>query len=135
MASTYNLKKARRQFYKATKNRPQDYDADWSAFRAVEKRYKARFPPPDLSTALDLATLHREREQEIDRGSPGAVEFNEIHLKDPGGKKAYATPRIPGAVVKCRCVCLLLIDISRSCCASFICKPRPSARTYLLGSL
>lgn len=47
------FKKARRQHIKTTKNRSSDVDATWTAFRAAEKKYKARFPPPDLSTVLD----------------------------------------------------------------------------------
>ena len=55
-AVSREFKKARRQHYKSTKNRPADVDASWSPFRAAEKKYKARFPPPDLSAVLDLAS-------------------------------------------------------------------------------
>ena len=60
-------KKARRQFYKATKNRPA-VEQDWTPFRAAEKSFKARFPPPDLSGVLDLAQLDSSRQQEIEQG-------------------------------------------------------------------
>lgn len=96
-------KRARRQFNKTTKNRPQDFGTDWSPFRSAEKRYKAHFPPPDLSAVLDLATLDPNREDEINqgvwRGNPNAFEFNEIHVKNSGGKKAFVIPRIPGLVI------------------------------------
>ncbi|KAF8636574.1 hypothetical protein AX17_003385 [Amanita inopinata Kibby_2008] len=96
-------KKARRQHHKATKNRQPDSHLDWSPFRAAEKRYKAHFPPPDLSDALDLAILSPDRQQEIQqgiwRGSPSAPGLKELSLKCPGGKKAYVVPRIPGLVI------------------------------------
>ena len=38
------------------KMRPAHVDPGWSPFRAAEKKYKARCPPPDLSTVLDLAS-------------------------------------------------------------------------------
>ncbi|KAF8628479.1 hypothetical protein AX15_003990 [Amanita polypyramis BW_CC] len=85
-------KKARRQY------RPPLHDPDWSPFRVVEKRYKARFPHPDLSAALDLATLDPRRSHEISlglwRGSPDALPFTELTPK-----KVYAIPRIPGLVL------------------------------------
>lgn len=91
-------KKAKRQYIKATKHRLVDVELDWTPFRAAEKRYKARFPPPDLSNVLDLAALDAERTHEIQRGiwsgSSDAVEYTDITL---GNRKAYSVPRIPGA--------------------------------------
>ncbi|KIJ68929.1 hypothetical protein HYDPIDRAFT_172447 [Hydnomerulius pinastri MD-312] len=52
--SSPEYKKARRQYIRTTKNRSHDVDATWTPFRAAEKKYKARFPPPDLSGVLDL---------------------------------------------------------------------------------
>ncbi|KAL4076950.1 hypothetical protein V8B97DRAFT_1915142 [Scleroderma yunnanense] len=48
------LKKARRQHIRTTKNRKNDVDATWTPFRAAEKKYKARYPPLDLTGVLDL---------------------------------------------------------------------------------
>ncbi|KAG2020343.1 hypothetical protein CC2G_005698 [Coprinopsis cinerea AmutBmut pab1-1] len=89
-------KKARRQFYKATKNRPPVSEKDWTPFRAAEKRYKARFPPPDLSNVLDLAQLDPSREHEITqgvwKGSLDPVEYRRVG-------SAYTIPDIPGLVI------------------------------------
>ncbi|KAF7295006.1 hypothetical protein MIND_01038700 [Mycena indigotica] len=49
-----NSKKARRQYLNSIHN---TIDRDWTPFRAVEKRFKARFPPLDLSDVLDLALV------------------------------------------------------------------------------
>ncbi|KAJ2916008.1 hypothetical protein MD484_g4360, partial [Candolleomyces efflorescens] len=80
-------KKARRQFYKATRNRP-TVDQDWTPFRAAEKRFKARFPPPDLSQVLDLAQLDGTRQQELAqgvwKGSASPFEFRTL----PGSSNA-----------------------------------------------
>ena len=96
-------KKARRHFNNATKRRQTGYDALWSPFRAVEKRYKARFPPPDLTAALDFATLDPHRTHEITqglwRGSPDALNFHTIKAKKAVGNEAYVIPCIPGAVL------------------------------------
>ena len=92
-------KKARRHFHNATKNRQNDYDALWSPFRAAEKRYKARFPPPDLTAALDFAALDPNRTQDLWRGSPDALQFRRITLRKAVGSEAYAIPCIPGAVL------------------------------------
>ncbi|KAL0579949.1 hypothetical protein V5O48_002033 [Marasmius crinis-equi] len=94
-------KKARKLFLKSTKNRNNDTDHDWTPFRAAEKRYKARFPPPDLANVLDLALLDEGRADEIDagvwRGRSDAQGFIEIPLR--GGGKGYILPRIPGLVL------------------------------------
>ncbi|KAF9246112.1 hypothetical protein BU15DRAFT_58241 [Melanogaster broomeanus] len=50
-------KKARRLHIKTTRNRAHEIDANWTPFRAAEKKFKARFPPPDLSDVLDLASI------------------------------------------------------------------------------
>jgi alkylated DNA repair protein alkB family protein 1 len=82
-------KKARRQYLKTTRNRDNDIDQDWTPFRAAEKYYKARFPPPDLSSVLDLANA----------GSCSDVDYQTTKLKDLDCKRtAYIIPRIPGAV-------------------------------------
>ncbi|KAK2466967.1 hypothetical protein APHAL10511_001225 [Amanita phalloides] len=87
-------KKARR-FAARLKSPPNDA---WTPFRVAEKRYKARFPPPDLSATLDLATRNPHRSPEITqglwRGSPDAINCTEIC-----GKQACIIPHIPGLVV------------------------------------
>ncbi|KAI6103561.1 hypothetical protein F5141DRAFT_1189872 [Pisolithus sp. B1] len=47
--SSSAFKKAKRQYIRTTKNRNQDADVNWTPFRAAEKKFKARFPPPDLT--------------------------------------------------------------------------------------
>jgi alkylated DNA repair protein alkB family protein 1 len=100
--SSSAYKRARRRHIKTTRNRPTDVDQDWTPFRAAEKRYKARFPPPDLSHVLDLATITTDARAEEEclrggwRGSSRAVQWNEIHLDDSEGRKGYIIPRIPG---------------------------------------
>lgn len=97
-----SYKKARQQYYKATKNRPTNCELDWSPFRAAEKRYKARFPLPDLSSVLDLALLDNARHQEVERGvwkgSLNAVHYAQLPFKTTTSTPAYFIPSLPGAV-------------------------------------
>ncbi|KAF8894517.1 hypothetical protein BD779DRAFT_1797519 [Infundibulicybe gibba] len=101
--SSQAYKRAKRQHLKATKNRPSEVELDWTPFRAAEKRYKARFPPPDLRNVLDLATLDETRIHEIDtgiwRGSSKVALYTELIPKDGGGPKAYTIPSVPGLVI------------------------------------
>ncbi|TFK76503.1 hypothetical protein BDN72DRAFT_809109 [Pluteus cervinus] len=93
-------KKARRQYLKATKHRDPALEADWTPFRAAEKRFKARFPPPDLSNVLDLALLDPARGPEIERGTwRGAVQpgWSSSLNTEPG--TVYSIPRVPGLVI------------------------------------
>uniref|UniRef100_A0A0W0FUL6 Uncharacterized protein n=1 Tax=Moniliophthora roreri TaxID=221103 RepID=A0A0W0FUL6_MONRR len=94
-------KKAKRQFLKSIKNRNNDIENDWTPFRAAEKRYKAKFPPPDLSNVLDLASLDDQRTAEIQSGvwsgRCDAQELQEISLHT--GQKGYIIPRMPGLVL------------------------------------
>lgn len=105
--SSREYKRARRLHYKTTKNRDGDSDTDWTPFRAAEKKYKARFPPPDLSAALDLALLDARRLADIERtgwkGRPDAVQVKEIDLNDArqnlgvaGTRRAFAVVDVPG---------------------------------------
>ncbi|RXW24124.1 hypothetical protein EST38_g1735 [Candolleomyces aberdarensis] len=91
-------KRARRQFYKTTKNRP-TVDQDWTPFRAAEKRFKARFPPPDLSNVLDIAQLDESRQQELAQGvwqgSASPFEYRRLS----GSSDACIIPAIPGLVI------------------------------------
>ena len=99
--SSTAYKKAKRQYLKTTKARNKDVELDWTPFRAAEKKYKAHFPPPDLSQVLDLATLDSSRAEEIKLGgwcgSSNVVDCREIRLNQNDGKKAYGVTRIPGA--------------------------------------
>ena len=89
-------KLARRHHYKTTKNRAESPDSDWTAFRAAEKKYKARFPPPDLSDLLDLALL--DAKQTGWKGSADAVQVKVIGLKsdEVRVRKAYTITGMPG---------------------------------------
>ena len=101
------FKKARRQHLKTTRNRDDTVDLDWTPFRAAEKRYKARFPPPDLSDVLDLLALVDA--ETVDGtgdgwlGRPYAVECKEI------SSKVYIVPSIPGTPWPC--IRILMQDI------------------------
>lgn len=99
--SSPEYKKARRQHLKTTKHRNDQLEADWTPFRAAEKKFKAKFPPPDLSDVLDLAVGDEGRVDEINsggwRGNTDPLEWREIELEDTG-RKAYILPRIPGAI-------------------------------------
>ncbi|KZV70655.1 hypothetical protein PENSPDRAFT_651390 [Peniophora sp. CONT] len=99
--SSAAYKKAHRKYKKSTKHRPDSADTEWTAFRASEKRFKARFPQPDLSDVLDLAADDTERREEVDKGwwkgRSDAVEVTEIAVG--GGRRGYAFPQIPGLVL------------------------------------
>lgn len=99
--SSAAYKKAKKQYLKTTKARNKDVELDWTPFRAAEKKYKAHFPPPDLSQVLDLATLDASRAEEIKLGgwcgSSNVVDYREIRLNHNGDRKAYSIPSIPGA--------------------------------------
>jgi alkylated DNA repair protein alkB family protein 1 len=99
-------KRARRHHYKTTKNRTEGFDTDWTPFRVAEKKYKARFPSPDLSDVLDLALLDEARSSEIERagwkGCADAVLTKEIGLRNARAntartRKAFTVTGIPGA--------------------------------------
>lgn len=98
-------KRTRRHHYKTTKNRVEGLDTDWTPFRVAEKKYKARFPPPDLSDVLDLALLDKTRSSEIEqagwKGRADAVLTNEIGVGNAQAtigraRKAFAVTDIPG---------------------------------------
>jgi alkylated DNA repair protein alkB homolog 1 len=94
-------KKARKLHKKTTKNRSETIEAEWTPFRAAEKRYKARFPPPNLSDVLDLALLDDSRLEEVEhgwwRGTTDAVNVREVNLKVASQyRRAYVFPEIPG---------------------------------------
>lgn len=97
-------KKAKRKHLKSTRGRGDQVESDWTPFRAAEKKFKAKFPPPDLSGVLDLALLDSSRADEVAlggwKGSLDAVEYREVELlsDDEKGKgRAYVFPQVPGA--------------------------------------
>ncbi|KAF8507322.1 hypothetical protein BU17DRAFT_78130 [Hysterangium stoloniferum] len=95
-------KKALRKHLKQKRPLP---DHEWTPFRAAEKQYKAKFPPPDLSGVLDLWPRDRDNETHLLKnepiGNPMAVDTKSIGLN--GVKqtwtKAYTIPQIPGLVI------------------------------------
>ncbi|KAG6334374.1 hypothetical protein ID866_4713 [Astraeus odoratus] len=95
--SSAAFKKARRQYLKTTKNRNQDQDPDltWTPFRAAEKKYKARFPPPDLRSVLDLAGVPTDRQ--------GDTRSDDVRATRVGttssGTDIYTVPAVPGLVL------------------------------------
>ena len=98
-------KKAKKLYEKSLRNRPpEQVGADWSPFRTAEKRFKARFPPPDLSGVLDLALLDASRSDEILngvwKGNPAALSYEriDIQLGDRLPKFAYVFNSHPGFV-------------------------------------
>ena len=98
-------KKAKKLYEKSLRNRPpEQVGADCAPFRAAEKRFKARFPPPDLSDVLDLALLDPTRSDEILngvwKGSPAALSYEsiDVQLDDKLPKSAYVFNSHPGFV-------------------------------------
>ncbi|PCH38450.1 hypothetical protein WOLCODRAFT_161586 [Wolfiporia cocos MD-104 SS10] len=98
-------KKARKKYLNTTRNRDAHVEADWTPFRAAEKRFKARFPPPDLSDVLDVAVSDESRAEEIVkggwRGRGDAVRCKKIELGGEGSssRTAYIFPDTPGLVL------------------------------------
>ncbi|KAF8447471.1 hypothetical protein L210DRAFT_3440773, partial [Boletus edulis BED1] len=86
-SNSSEYKKARRQHWKSTRNRQVDVDTSWSPFRAAEKKYKARFPPPDLSAVLDLASL-------LSANPPALYQPTRIC-----GSDVFILPDVPGLVL------------------------------------
>ncbi|KAI6124832.1 hypothetical protein EDD16DRAFT_1474914 [Pisolithus croceorrhizus] len=89
--SSSAFKKAKRQYIRTTKNRNQDADVNWTPFRAAEKKFKARFPPPDLTDVLDLAAEERGE----GGGGGRAISIG----TSPDGKNIYSVPAVPGLVL------------------------------------
>lgn len=89
-------KKALRKHLK-TKRPPLDHE--WTPFRAAEKRFKARFPPPDLGDVLDLSHVELSAMLPNEpKGNPHAIPTKSIRLECEESKrgKAYTVPQIPG---------------------------------------
>jgi len=96
-SSTLDYRKAERQFRKATKNRPANIEQEWTPFRVAEKRFKARFPPPDISSVLDLASADESRAPEIELGRWVGSSIAVISVKISLKENIYTIPHIPGA--------------------------------------
>ncbi|KAI0928030.1 hypothetical protein AcV5_005724 [Taiwanofungus camphoratus] len=105
--SSAAYKKAKRTHLKTTRNRNEHVESEWTPFRVAEKKYKARFPPPDLSNVLDLAVLDESRVDEISgggwSGKGNVVQYSEIPLRceegSSNGRKAYVFPSTSGLVL------------------------------------
>lgn len=94
-------KKARRQHAKTTKNRPADIKEGWTPFRAAEKRFKAKWPAPDMSGVLDLhddGIAGESTGRSSWRGSRDVVEWTQanVSVDEKGEGKAFIFPRVPG---------------------------------------
>ena len=115
-------KKARRQHLKTTKNRPTDVEEGWTPFRAAEKKYKAKWPIPDLTGVLDFGEGFEQSDDGIGthgsdtgprsqdnrwRGRRDAVQWREFELLEDAeeaskmtgsknGRRAYVFPSVPG---------------------------------------
>lgn len=135
------FKKARRQYLKTTRNRTEHVEAEWTPFRAAEKKFKARFPPPDLSSVLDLTLLDDFRAEEVSdgvwKGRPDAVQCEEIELRPRGRssgiRKAYIFPNTPGGTLAvwytgCTCSFYMFSGVlcNRTCSSALI---RAAGRT------
>lgn len=90
-------KKAHRLHLKSTKQRPSDDSFQWTPFRAAEKKYKAKFPPPDLSEVLDFSRVDDILPW---KGSPEAINATPIHLKGKSDSKGFIIPQVPGTSLK-----------------------------------
>lgn len=102
---TYN--KAHKHYLKSIRHRQAGSSAQWTPFRASEKKYMAKFPPPDLSDVLDLALLDEERRDEVDKGiwkgAADALEVRELPLKgnaEAKRRRAFCVPQVPGSFLQ-----------------------------------
>ncbi|KAF8582644.1 hypothetical protein K439DRAFT_1413026 [Ramaria rubella] len=95
----------RKALRKHLKNKRQPPEHEWTPFRAAEKRYKARFPPPDMSNVLDLSQPGVESHITLSHadltGNPDAIPTTPIRLGREGSRVggAYKVPQIPGLVI------------------------------------
>ncbi|CEL59447.1 Alpha-ketoglutarate-dependent dioxygenase abh1 OS=Schizosaccharomyces pombe (strain 972 / ATCC 24843) GN=abh1 PE=2 SV=3 [Rhizoctonia solani AG-1 IB] len=93
--SSRSYKKALRHHLKSQQNKAHENNPPLSPFRAAEKKFKSRFPPPDLTGVLDLGADRAGGW----RGNPNVpgLSLREVRLK--GGGKAYTFESIPGLVL------------------------------------
>lgn len=96
------LRRAYKQHRKSTRGRGHEPDkSEWTAFRACEKRFKSKFPPPSLDDVLDLTALvsdDAKMAQFNRRGTRTAVAANEVRTTPSTDRprRAFTLPRIPG---------------------------------------
>lgn len=131
-------KKAQRLHEKTTKNRNNDLEVDWTPFRAAEKLYKARFPPPNLSNVLDLAMLDNTRSNELEAGfwtgSRDSIEATELPLKSASdSSRAYAIPAVPGTNTSSLRSAYLTLNLRLGYFAFFLISPE-ATRSDIVGS-
>jgi hypothetical protein len=99
-SASKEYKKALRHHLKSSRGRETAAaEGDLTPFRAAEKRYKSRFPQPDLCDVLDLALLDSDRAAECSSlggwtGRTDALEWRQLKMKN--GQTAFAIPSIPG---------------------------------------
>jgi alkylated DNA repair protein alkB homolog 1 len=101
--------KARRKDAKTGRNKPvvvgdPDCNSTWTPFRASEKRFKCRCPPPDLSDVLDFAAIDESRTNELARGGwrgrPDAIPSRKVRLTTSDtSRTGYVIPSIPGKII------------------------------------
>lgn len=105
-----NYKKARKLHLKTTKNRPADIEDGWTPFRTMEKKFKAKWPPPDLRGVLDLSQgvdmdIDGEEgtSQNVHSSQGDVFAWRQIKLdteermEGKGERRAYVVPSVPGA--------------------------------------
>lgn len=85
-------KRAKRQYLKTTRGRDPNIGQDWTPFRAAEKTFKARFPPPNLNDVLDLKST--DLAPGGWRGRPEAVDVRGFDVDR--GRRGYFIPSMPG---------------------------------------
>ena len=99
--SDEGYKAALRRLKKAQKNVTPAQDRNWTPFRAAEKRYMTKFPPPDTSDVLDLALGDPSRAEELEqsrwKGTADALAARRVTCA--GGARAYTLEALPGLVV------------------------------------
>jgi hypothetical protein len=108
ITSSLDDKAYKKALRKHLKQKRPPLDHDWTPFRAAEKRYKARFPPPDLRDVLDLSHVEsRERNgmsPSDPTGNAHAIHTRQIRLRHEESKRggAYTVPQIPGEKMSSR---------------------------------
>ncbi|KZV88848.1 hypothetical protein EXIGLDRAFT_678500 [Exidia glandulosa HHB12029] len=90
-AAVRRLKKSQKSFDHAP-------SSSWTPFRAAEKLYMQKFPPPDLSAVLDLASGEEDRALEMQhsrwKGSPTAFPTRRLYHRN-----AHVVDNVPGLVL------------------------------------
>ncbi|GJJ12421.1 hypothetical protein Clacol_006663 [Clathrus columnatus] len=84
------LKKAMRKYLK----NKQPHCSEWTPFRAAEKQFKAKFPPPNLQTVLDLWKPSAKDTQRV-TGNFNAIPTKTINVSMDRNAMAYIVPERP----------------------------------------